>query len=50
MGWKPIAVTHSSDHFPRLFEFAQQLIREGKAYVCHQSKEQVLLVKQLEWQ
>jgi glutaminyl-tRNA synthetase len=38
MGWKPLKVTHSSDYFPALWDFAVELIRLGKAYVCHQSK------------
>jgi glutaminyl-tRNA synthetase len=38
MGWKPVRVTHSSDYFPQLYEFAVRLIKMGKAYVCHQTK------------
>ena len=41
LGWKPCAVTHSSDYFPQLYEFAVQLIKLGKAYVCHQTKDQM---------
>ena len=38
MGWKPARVTFSSDYFDKLHELAIRLIKEGKAYVCHQSK------------
>ena len=38
MGWKPARVTHSSDYFSQLFEFAVTLIKTGKAFVCHQTK------------
>jgi len=35
MGWKPDWITFSSDHFQKLYDFAVQLIKEGKAYVDH---------------
>jgi glutaminyl-tRNA synthetase len=38
MGWKPVRVTFTSDYFDKLYELAVQLIKSGKAYVCHQSK------------
>ena len=38
MGWKPARTTHSSDYFDQLFVYAQKLITDGHAYVCHQSK------------
>jgi glutaminyl-tRNA synthetase len=38
MGWRPVEVTHSSNYFSQLFDFANRLIRMGKAYVCHQTK------------
>ncbi len=41
MGWRPVRVTHSSNYFDQLFEFALRLIREGKAYVCWQTKEDI---------
>src|SRR5207253_1848456 len=31
----------ASDYFERLYEFAERLIREGKAYVCDLSPEQM---------
>lgn len=41
LGWKPWKVTFSSDYFEQLHAFAIQLIKDGKAYVCHQTSEQV---------
>ena len=38
MGWKPNPVTFTSDYFPILHQFAVELIRRGKAFVCHQTK------------
>eukprot|EP00892_Ulva_mutabilis_P008053 jgi/Ulvmu1/561/UM001_0569.1 len=37
MGWTYCEITYSSDHFQTLYEFAVRLIREDKAYVCHQT-------------
>ncbi|HEX6994619.1 MAG TPA: glutamine--tRNA ligase/YqeY domain fusion protein [Gammaproteobacteria bacterium] len=34
-------LTHASDYFPQLYEFALQLIRDGKAYVDHLTPEQI---------
>jgi len=34
-------LTHASDYFPQLYEFAVQLIKDGKAYVDHLSPEQI---------
>ena len=39
--WQPWKVTHSSDYFQQLYELAVQLITDGKAYVCHQTKEEM---------
>jgi glutaminyl-tRNA synthetase len=41
LGWKPVRTTHSSDYFPQLYDFAVQLIKKDKAFVCHQSKEEI---------
>lgn len=41
MGWKECAITHSSDYFDQLYNFAVKLIREGKAYICHQTAEAI---------
>ncbi|KAG6034911.1 hypothetical protein E4U41_006317 [Claviceps citrina] len=35
LGFVPHAITYSSDNFQRLYDFAEQLIELGKAYVCH---------------
>lgn len=35
LGFKPYAITHSSDNFDKLYEKAEELIKCGKAYVCH---------------
>lgn len=41
MGWKPVKITFSSDYFDTLHEYAIRLIKSGKAYVCHQTKEEI---------
>ena len=41
LGWRPARVTHSSDYFPHLYDFAVRLITQGKAYVCHQTKDEM---------
>lgn len=41
LGWKPHPVTFTSDYFDQLYEFALELIRRDKAYVCHQSKAEI---------
>ena len=38
MGWRPTRVTYTSDYFDQLYDMAVELIKRGKAYVCHQSK------------
>lgn len=35
-GHSPWQVTHSSDYFQELYDFAIDLIKRGLAYVCHQ--------------
>jgi glutaminyl-tRNA synthetase len=35
LGFKPYDVTYSSDNFDKLYEKAEELIKLGKAYVCH---------------
>lgn len=37
MDHKPVRVTYSSNYFEELHELAKELIRRGKAYVCHQT-------------
>lgn len=41
MGWTYCEITYSSNHFQTLYEFAVRLIREGKAYVCHQTGDEI---------
>ncbi len=38
LGWKPIRTTFTSDYFDQLYELAIKLIKNGLAYVCHQTK------------
>jgi glutaminyl-tRNA synthetase len=35
LGFKPYGITYSSDNFDKLYELAEELIKKGKAYVCH---------------
>ncbi|XP_068108759.1 glutamine--tRNA ligase [Hyperolius riggenbachi] len=41
LGYKPYAVTHASDHFGQLYDWAVELIKRGHAYVCHQKVEEI---------
>jgi len=41
LGNEPVRVTYSSDYFQELYDLAVQLTKDGKAYVCHQTKEEV---------
>ncbi|KAJ3331045.1 hypothetical protein HDU76_004212 [Blyttiomyces sp. JEL0837] len=41
LGFKPHAVTYSSDHFQRLYDLAVDLVRRDKAYVCHCTAEEI---------
>ena len=41
LGFEPNEVTAASDYFQQLYEYAVELIRRGKAYVCHLSPEEV---------
>ncbi len=45
LGWRPTRVTHSSDYFDQLYDLAVELIKRGKAYVCHQTKEEMEVSK-----
>ena len=47
LGHEPAKVTYSSDYFDRLHELAVELIKRGKAYVCHQTKEETAASRQL---
>lgn len=35
LGFRPYAITFSSDHFDELYQLAEGLIRRDGAYVCH---------------
>lgn len=41
LGWKPYPVTFTSDYFDQLYDFAIELIKRNKAYVCHQTKAEI---------
>lgn len=41
MGHKPAKITYSSDYFDRLYDLAKELIRRGKAFVCHQTGDEI---------
>eukprot|EP01036_Dinobryon_divergens_P048164 gene48164-64628_t len=41
LGWKPNPTTFSSDYFQILYDLAVKLIKSDKAYVCHQTKDQI---------
>jgi glutaminyl-tRNA synthetase len=41
LGFKPFKITHASDHFDRLYELAEELIKKDKGYVCHCTAEEV---------
>eukprot|EP01098_Paradermamoeba_levis_P006328 TRINITY_DN2627_c0_g3_i4.p1 TRINITY_DN2627_c0_g3~~TRINITY_DN2627_c0_g3_i4.p1 ORF type:complete len:798 (+),score=353.20 TRINITY_DN2627_c0_g3_i4:43-2394(+) len=41
LGHKPWKVTYASDYFDQLYEYALVLIKKEKAFVCHETKEQM---------
>lgn len=41
LGYTPYEVTHASDYFEELYEFAIVLIKKNLAYVCHQKYEEI---------
>lgn len=41
LGYKPYKITHSSDNFQQLYEWAIVLIKKGLAYVCHQTADEM---------
>lgn len=41
LGFEPWKITYSSDYFDELYELAEKLIKEDKAYVCHCTPEEV---------
>lgn len=41
LGFTPWKITYSSDYFDKLYELAEVLIKNGKAYVCHSTPEEI---------
>ncbi|HEY5938468.1 MAG TPA: glutamine--tRNA ligase/YqeY domain fusion protein [Kofleriaceae bacterium] len=41
LGFDPTAVLFSADYFPRMYELAERLVRDGKAYVCDLTDDQI---------
>ncbi len=41
LGFEPTAVLYSADYFPRMYELAERLVTEGKAYVDDSTDEQI---------
>ncbi|MEG1529769.1 MAG: glutamate--tRNA ligase family protein, partial [Clostridia bacterium] len=41
LGFNWDKVLNASDYFPQMYEFAKKLIRDGKAYVCDLSAEEI---------
>ncbi|KAL9712895.1 Glutaminyl-tRNA synthetase [Leucoagaricus gongylophorus] len=41
LGFEPWKITYSSDYFDELYCFAVELIKRGKAYVCHCTQEEI---------
>ncbi|MCE9580445.1 MAG: glutamine--tRNA ligase/YqeY domain fusion protein [Deltaproteobacteria bacterium] len=41
LGFAPTAVLFSADYFPRMYELAEKLVTDGKAYVCDLDDEQI---------
>jgi glutaminyl-tRNA synthetase len=41
LGFAPTAVLYSADYFERMVDLAEKLIKDGKAYVCACSEEQI---------
>ena len=38
LGYKPDKITHASDYFSEIYEYAVQLIKMEKAYICQQNQ------------
>ncbi len=41
LGFQPSAVLFTADYFPRMYELAEKLVTDGKAYVCDLNEEQI---------
>jgi len=47
LGHEPARVTYSSDYFQELYDLAVQLIKDGGAYVCHQTGPEIKASREL---
>ncbi|XP_066933052.1 glutamine--tRNA ligase-like [Clytia hemisphaerica] len=41
LGFKPYQITHASDNFDKLYEYAVRLIKNDLAYICHQQYKEI---------
>lgn len=41
LGYTPYKITHASDNFQKLYDYAVKLIKVGLAYICHQKYEEI---------
>ena len=41
LGFEPTGIYFSADYFPKMYELAERLVREGHAYVCDLDEEQI---------
>ncbi|KAK4399962.1 Glutamine--tRNA ligase [Sesamum angolense] len=41
MGWEPFKITYTSNYFQQLYKLAVELIRRGRAYVDHQTPDEI---------
>ena len=41
IGYEPYKITHASDQFDQLYEWAKDLIRRDLAYICHQKGDEL---------
>ncbi|MEZ4360773.1 MAG: glutamine--tRNA ligase/YqeY domain fusion protein [Kofleriaceae bacterium] len=41
LGFSPSQVLFSADYFPKMYDLAEQLVRDGRAYVCDLDDEQI---------
>ena len=46
LGYTPFKTTASSDYFQELYDYAVELIKRGKAYVCFQNAEEMSRCRQ----
>ncbi|KAI6197889.1 Glutaminyl-tRNA synthetase [Aphelenchoides besseyi] len=48
LGYTPYKITHSSDYFDQLYQWAEKLIEKDLAYVCHQRVDEMRGREQVE--